>query len=78
MQIEQCTQDIIFQKQKLRTAILIDEKNFFDQPVKSIIITYDNIRKIAISHGDDYTAVCLQDHDYLNKQYKFIAVDLSK
>ena len=30
------------------------EKNF-EQPIKNDKITYDNIRKIATGHGDDYT-----------------------
>ena len=32
---------------------MIDSRNHFDQPIKNVI--YDNIRKIAIGHGDDYT-----------------------
>ena len=52
---------------------MIDEKNFFDQPVKIIsnTVTYENIRKIATGQGDDYTAGCLLD-------YKIIVVDVSK
>ena len=34
---------------------MIDGQNFFDQPVKSNLRTYDNIRKIATSQGDHYT-----------------------
>ena len=34
---------------------MIDGKNFFDQPVKSDKVTYENIRKIATGRGDDYT-----------------------
>ena len=30
-----------------------DGKNFFDRPVKNTKITYENIRKIATSQGDD-------------------------
>ena len=37
------------------------EKNFFDQPVKSDMRTYDNIQKIATGQGDDYTTGCLLD-----------------
>ena len=32
--------------------VTIDEINFFDQPVKSDIRTYDNIHKNATSQGD--------------------------
>ena len=41
---------------------MIDGQNFFDQPVKNEIRTYDNIGKIATGQGDDYTTGCL--HDY--------------
>ena len=53
------------------------EKNFFDQPVKSDMRTYDNIQKIATGQGDDYTTGCLLDHNYLNEHYKMVATDLS-
>ena len=39
--------------------VMVDEKSFFDQPVKNDPRTYDNIRKIATGQGDDYAAVCL-------------------
>ena len=57
---------------------MIDEKNFFDQPVKNDKVTYENIRKIAIGQGDDYTTGCLLDYTYFKKYYKMIAIDLSK
>ena len=41
---------------------MIDVKNFFDQPVKSNKVTYENIRKIAAGEGDDCTTGCLLDH----------------
>ena len=56
--------------------VMIDGKNFFDQPVKIDKVTYENIRKIAIGQGDDYTTGCLLDYTYF-KKYKMIAVDLS-
>ena len=35
---------------------MIDERTFFDQPVKkNDLITYDNTQKIATDQGDDYT-----------------------
>ena len=58
--------------------IMIDRKNFFDQPVKSDMRTYDKIRKIATGQGDDYTTGCLLDHNYFKEHYKMIAIDLSK
>ena len=56
---------------------MIDGRNFFDQPVKDYLITYDNIRKIAIGQGDDYTTSCLLDYPYFKNYYKMIAIDLS-
>ena len=35
--------------------VMIDGKNFFDQPINNMFKTYENIRQIAIGHGDDYT-----------------------
>ena len=43
-----------------------------------IIVTYENIRKITIGQGDDYTTGCLLDYTYFKKYYKMIAIDLSK
>ena len=58
--------------------ITINGENFFDQPIKNKKITYNNIRKIAIGYGDDYTTGCLLDYPYFIETYKMIAVDLSK
>ena len=44
--------------------VLIDGKNFFDQPVKNDKVTYENIRKIIIGQGDDYTTGFLLDYTY--------------
>ena len=39
---------------------MIDEKDFFHQPVKRNIRTYDNIlKKCATGQRDDYTTGCL-------------------
>ena len=40
--------------------------------------TYENIRKIAASKGDDYTADCLLDHPYFKENFKMIAIDLNR
>ena len=56
--------------------IVINGENFFDQPIKNNKITYDNIRKIAIGQGDDYTTGCLLDYPHFTDTYKMIAVDL--
>ena len=57
---------------------MIDGQKFFDRPVKNDLRTYDNILKIVIGQGDDYTTGCLLDYNYFNKYYKMIAIDLHK
>ena len=71
--------NIFFQelKQKIYN-IEIDGKNFYDQPIKDSIKPYDEIKKISTRQGDDYTTGCLLDFDYFLKNYRLIAVDLSK
>ena len=44
--------------------VMIDRKNFFDQPVKSYLRKYDNIWKITTGQGYYYTAGCLLDYNY--------------
>ena len=39
--------------------VMIDGKNFFDQPIKNDKVTYENIRKIATGRQDGYTTGCL-------------------
>ena len=58
--------------------VMIDGRNFFDQPINSMTKTYENIRKIATGQGDDYTTGCLLDYPYFKNHYKMIAIDLSK
>ena len=53
---------------------MIDGQIFLDQPVRNDLKTYDSIRKIATSQGDDCTPGCLLDDNY----YKMIAIDLIK
>ena len=57
---------------------MIDGRNFFDEPVKANLRTYDNFSKIAIGQGDDYTTGCLLDYPYFKNYYKMVATDLSK
>ena len=41
--------------------VMIDGKNFFDQPVRNDKVTHDNVRKIVTGKGDDYTTGFLLD-----------------
>ena len=58
--------------------VLIDGRNFYDQPINDSIKQCDEIRKTATGQGDDYTTGCLLDYQYLKDHYQLIAVDLSK
>ena len=58
--------------------IEIDGRNFYDQSINDLIKQYDEIRKISIGQGDDYTTGCLLDFAYFDKSYRLIAADLSK
>ena len=56
--------------------VLIDGKSFFDLPVKNEGETYEKI--IEMSNNNDYTTGNLLDFAYFKKNYKLIAIDLSK
>ena len=53
-------------------------RNFYEQPINDSIKQYDKIRKISTGQGDDYATGCLLDFFYFEKNYRLIAVDLSK
>ena len=59
-------------------VLLIDGRNFYDQPTNDQIKKYDAIRKIATGQGDDYTAGCLLDYQYFKDHYQLTKFDLSK
>ena len=42
--------------------VMIDGRNFFDQPIYSMTKTYETIRRIATGQGDHYTISCLLDY----------------
>ena len=58
--------------------VMINRQNVFDQPVKTDLITYDNIINIATGHGYDYPNVCLLDYPYFKNNYEITTIDLSK
>ena len=58
--------------------VMINGKNFFDQPIKSYVKTYESIQKITTGQGDDFATGCLLGYNYFKKHYKMIAIDLSK
>ena len=58
--------------------ILIDGRNFYDQPINDLIKQYHEVRKVSTGYGDDYTTGCLLDYAYFKDHYRLIVVDLSK
>ena len=58
--------------------VLIDGRNFYDQPINDLIKQYDEVRKVSTGHGDDYTTGSLLDYAYFKDNYKLIEVDVSK
>ena len=44
--------------------VLIDGRNFYDQPINDQMRKYDEIRKIATGQGDYYTTGCSSDYQY--------------
>ena len=58
--------------------IKIDGRSFYDQSINELIIQYDEIRKISTGQSDDYTTGCLLEFAHFEKNYRLIAVDLSK
>ena len=58
--------------------VMIDGRNFFDQPVKNVLKTNNNMQKIGTGQEDDYTTGCLLDYPCFKEHYKLIAIDLSK
>ena len=58
--------------------VIIDGRNFYDNPIESDIEKYRVLKKVMIGKGEDYTTGSLLDFDYFDKHYKLVAVDLSK
>ena len=58
--------------------VMIDGKNFYDQPINEDVTKYNEVRKVAIGKGDDYTTGCLLDFAYFKEHYKLITIDLSR
>ena len=58
--------------------VIIDGRNFYDNPIESYIEKYRELKKVMIGKGEDYTTGYFLDYNYFNKHYKLVAVDLSK
>ena len=58
--------------------VIIDGRNFYDNPIESDIEKYRELTKVMTGKGEDNTTGSLFDFNYFNKHYKLVAVDLSK
>ena len=58
--------------------VIIDGRNFYDNPIEGDIEKYRGLKKVMIGKGEDYTTGSLLDYHYFKKNYKLVAVDLSK
>ena len=58
--------------------VLIDGRNFYDQPISDKLRKYDELRKVTTGKGDEYSTGCLLDYKYVKDHYNIIACDLSK
>ena len=59
-------------------SVIIDGRNFYDNPIESDIEKYRELKKVMTGKGEDYTAGSLLDYNYFKEHYKLVAVDLSK
>ena len=57
--------------------VIIDGRNFYDNPIESDIENCRELKKVMIGK-EDYTSGYLLDFNYFDKNYKLVAVDLSK
>ena len=58
--------------------VLIDGRNFYDQPIPEQVRKYDELKKITTVKGVDYTTGSLLDYEYFKDHYQLIACNLSQ
>ena len=58
--------------------MIINGKNFYDQPIDSNRKRYEEIRKLTTGQDEDYATGCLLDYDYMKNYYRLTAVGLSR
>ena len=63
---------------ELKKYVIIDGRNFYDNPIESYIEKYRELKRVMIGKREDYTIGSLLDYDYFKKNCKLVAVDLSK
>ena len=58
--------------------VLINGRNFYDQPVNDLIKLYDEVRKLSTGNGNNYITGNLLDYTYFQNNYRLTAIVLSK
>ena len=58
--------------------VIVNGKNFYDQPIDSDIERYEEIGKLITGQDEDYTTGCLLDYEYIKNHYRLVAADLSR
>ena len=72
------SKNYFFSKRKIKNYnVLIDGRNFYDQPINDLIKEHDEVRNVSTGHGNDYITGSLLDYAYFKDNYRLIAIDLS-
>ena len=58
--------------------VLIDGRNFYDQPISSKANKNEELLKLTTGKGEDYKTGYLLDYECYKNHYSIIACDLSK
>ena len=58
--------------------LLIDGRNFYDQPINDQIKSMMKLERLQQKKGDNHTTGCLLDYKCFKDHYQLITVDLSK
>ena len=58
--------------------VIVNRKNFYDQPIDFDIKRYEEIRNLTTGQGDDYITGCLLDYEYFKNNYRLIEVNLRR
>ena len=58
--------------------VLIDGRNFYDQPISDEVTKYNELIKLTTGKGEDYTTGCLLNYQYYKDHYLITTCDLSK
>ena len=58
--------------------IIVNRKKFYDIAIDCNTKRHEEIGKLTIGQGEDYSTGCLLDYDYIKNHYRLIAADLSR